>query len=83
MSSQVTAAIQAYIIKSGCLFAQICLIETALWGWWCKWSSKSAIGEDYTGFEMLQKGHASKYATTLDELPGLKTYPIYVEEDTD
>jgi mannan endo-1,4-beta-mannosidase len=66
--------------ENGCLFdPDLAKRDGAMWSWWCTWNGDFATSETYTDFSILQKVYDSEYVTTLDELPDLKTYPIYVE----
>ncbi|MDR1692291.1 MAG: beta-mannosidase [Oscillospiraceae bacterium] len=54
--------------------------DGSLWSWWCVWNGDFVSGESYTENEMLRKVYNSELVVTHDELPDLKTHPIYIDE---
>jgi mannan endo-1,4-beta-mannosidase len=65
--------------ENGCLFdPDLAKRDGALWSWWCVWNGDFARTETYTDFDMLKRVYSSEYVLTHEDLPDLKTYPIYV-----
>ncbi|GHV38471.1 mannan endo-1,4-beta-mannosidase [Clostridia bacterium] len=79
-----TAPKMITLSENGCLFdPDLAKRDGAMWSFWCVWNGEFANTEKFTDFDMLKKVYDSEYVTTLDELPDLKTYPIYTEGDAD
>jgi mannan endo-1,4-beta-mannosidase len=66
--------------ENGCIVdPDLARRDGAMWSWWCVWNGEFANTEQYSEFEMLRKAYDSEHTMTLEELPDLKTYPIYVD----
>jgi mannan endo-1,4-beta-mannosidase len=65
--------------ENGCLFdPELAKRDGAMWGYWCVWNGEFANTEQYTEFDMLKRFYDSELVLTHEDLPDLKTYPIYV-----
>jgi mannan endo-1,4-beta-mannosidase len=53
--------------------------DGAMWGYWCVWNGSYARTEQHTTFENLKRFYNSELTLTLEDLPDLKTYPIYID----
>jgi mannan endo-1,4-beta-mannosidase len=66
--------------ENGALFdPELARRDGAVWSWWCVWNGDFVTTEAHTEFDMLRQVYDSEYVLTLEELPDLKTYPIYVD----
>jgi mannan endo-1,4-beta-mannosidase len=66
--------------ENGVIFdPEIAMRDRAMWGYWCVWNGDFVYDEEHTSFEMMKRIYNSEYVLTLDKLPDLKTYPVYVD----
>lgn len=66
--------------ENGCLFdPELAKRDGAMWSFWCIWNGDFATTEQFNEFDMLRQVYNSDLVLTWEDLPDLKSYPIYFE----
>jgi mannan endo-1,4-beta-mannosidase len=68
------------LTENGVLFdPELAMRDGAMWSWWCVWNGDFVRTERLTEFDMLRRVYESDLVLTLEDLPDLKTFPIYID----
>ncbi|MDR2599973.1 MAG: beta-mannosidase [Oscillospiraceae bacterium] len=66
--------------ENGELFdPDLAMRDGARWGYWCVWNGEFTTTEQHTTNEMLIHVYNHRFVLTLEDLPDLKTFPIYID----
>jgi mannan endo-1,4-beta-mannosidase len=66
--------------ENGALFdPELAMRDGAMWAWWCVWNGNFVRTEEHTTFDTLRMFYNNGLVLTLEDLPDLKTYPIYID----
>jgi mannan endo-1,4-beta-mannosidase len=65
--------------ENGSLFdPELAKRDGAMWGYWCVWNGDFVRTEQWTTFDKLREFYNSEFVLNHEDLPDLKSYPIYI-----